>query len=58
MRERFETFLRENPGVAGVANIQSEADKGALFRQFQAWDNARAQVGSQEDSKKVRDKAR
>jgi TRAP transporter TAXI family solute receptor len=51
MRERFEAFLRERPGVA---NIQSEADKGALFRQFQAWDNARAQV----DSKKVRDKAR
>ena len=54
MRERFETFLRENRENSGVANIQSEADKGALFRQFQAWDNARAQV----DSKKVRDKAR
>jgi TRAP transporter TAXI family solute receptor len=55
-RERFEAFLQENPGVA---NIQSEADKEVLFRQFQAWEdgrNARAQVGSQVDSKKVRDR--
>jgi TRAP transporter TAXI family solute receptor len=58
-RERFEVFLQENPAVA---NIQSEADKEALFRQFHASEegrNARAQVGSQvdsqEDSKKVRD---
>ena len=39
-------------------NIQPEADKESLFRQFQAWEagrNARAQVGSQVDSKKVRD---
>ena len=48
MRERFEAFLRENPGVPGVANIRSEADKGALFRQFQAWEDAQAQAGSQE----------
>src|ERR1700680_4784899 len=33
-RERFETFLRESPALA---NVQSEADKEALFRQFQAW---------------------
>jgi len=46
-RQRFEAFLQENPAAA---NIQSEADKELLFRQFQAWD-ARAQVGS----KKVRD---
>jgi TRAP transporter TAXI family solute receptor len=53
-QEHFETFRRENPAVD---NIQSEADKEALFRQFQVWEddrNARAQVGSQEDSKKVR----
>ena len=30
-RQRFEAFLQENPAVA---NIQSEADKEALFRQF------------------------
>jgi TRAP transporter TAXI family solute receptor len=47
-RQRFEAFLQENPAAA---NIQSEADKEVLFRQFQAWD-ARAQVGS----KKVRDR--
>jgi len=49
-RERFETFLRESPAVANI-----QADKEALFRQFQAWaaeSNARAQVGS----KKVRDR--
>jgi TRAP transporter TAXI family solute receptor len=54
-RERFEVFLQENPAVA---KIQSEADTEALFRQFQAWAarNAQAQVGSQVDSKKVRDR--
>jgi hypothetical protein len=49
-RERFEAFLRESPAVANI-----QADKEALFRQFQAWaaeSNARAQVGS----KKVRDR--
>jgi TRAP transporter TAXI family solute receptor len=57
-RERFEAFLRENPGNA---NIQSEADKEALFRQFQSWEkgwNAHAQVGSQTDSNKVQDRDR
>jgi TRAP transporter TAXI family solute receptor len=52
-RQHFEAFLQENPAVA---NIQSEADKEALFRRFQAWEegrNARAQMGSQVDSKKV-----
>src|SRR5207244_2172003 len=47
VKQRFEAFLQENPAAA---NIQSEADKEALFRQFQAWEaerNARAQVGSQ-----------
>ena len=34
-RQRFEAFLQENPAAA---NIQSEADKEALFRQFQAWE--------------------
>jgi TRAP transporter TAXI family solute receptor len=55
-RQRFEAFLQENPAAA---NIQSEADKEALFRQFQAWAaerNARAEVGSQVGSKKVRDR--
>ena len=61
IKRRFEAFLQENPAAA---NIQSEADKEALFRQFQAWDaraqfqawDARAQMGSQVDSKKVRDR--
>ena len=56
VKRRFEAFLQENPAAA---NIQSEADKESLFRQFQAWEagrNARAQVGSQVDSKKVRDR--
>jgi TRAP transporter TAXI family solute receptor len=52
VKRRFEAFLRENPAAA---NIQSEADKESLFRQFQTWEagrNARAQM----DSKKVRDR--
>ncbi|MBV9533519.1 MAG: TRAP transporter substrate-binding protein, partial [Bradyrhizobium sp.] len=34
-RGRFETFLQQNP--AAVKGVQSEADKEALFKQFQAW---------------------
>jgi TRAP transporter TAXI family solute receptor len=52
VKQRFEVFLQENPAAA---NIQSEADKEALFRQFQAWEagrNAQAQMGSE----KVRDR--
>jgi len=52
VKRRFEAFLQENPAAA---NIQSEADKESLFRQFQTWEagrNARAQM----DSKKVRDR--
>jgi TRAP transporter TAXI family solute receptor len=55
-RQRFEAFLQEK---SAIADIQSEADKEALFRQFQASEeirSARAEVGSQEDSKKVRDR--
>ena len=33
-RQHFEAFLQENQAAA---KIQSEADKEALFRQFQAW---------------------
>src|SRR5437870_4582432 len=43
-RDRFEEFLREAP--AG-AKMQSDAEKEALFKQFQAWEaekNARAQA--------------
>ena len=41
-RQRFETFLKQNPAAAKV----SDADKETLFKQFQAWDaeNAHAQV--------------
>ena len=60
IKRRFEAFQQENPAAA---NIKSEADKEALFRQFQAWDaraqfqawDARAQMGSEVDSNKVRD---
>jgi TRAP transporter TAXI family solute receptor len=71
VKQRFEAFLQENPAAS---NIQSDADKEALFRQFQAkeekealfrrfqaWEdarNARAQMGSQEDSKSVQDRDR
>jgi TRAP transporter TAXI family solute receptor len=51
-RTRFDEFLKQNPAVGKGA--QSEADRDALFRQFQAWqadqaardkpENARAQV--------------
>jgi TRAP transporter TAXI family solute receptor len=56
IKRRFEAFLQENPAAA---NIQSEADKDALFRQFQAWDaqrNARAQMDSPVSFEKVRDR--
>jgi hypothetical protein len=55
VKQRFEAVLQDNQAAA---KIQSEADKEALLRQFQAWAaerDARAQVGSQVDSKKVRD---
>jgi TRAP transporter TAXI family solute receptor len=54
-RGKFDDFLRQNP-VAAAKGAQSEADRDALFRQFQAWqaeqagkenvrpENARAQV--------------
>jgi len=44
-RDRFDAFLQHNPTAA--AKIQSDADKEALFKQFQAWEaerNARAQA--------------
>jgi TRAP transporter TAXI family solute receptor len=41
MRNRFETFLQQNPQAA--KNVQSEADKEALFKQFQAWQADQAQ---------------
>jgi TRAP transporter TAXI family solute receptor len=56
IKGRFEAFLQENPAAA---NMQSEADKEVLFRQFQTWDaerNARAQVDSKVSFEKVRDR--
>ena len=64
LRQRFEAFLHENPAAA---DIQSEADKEALFQKFRAWEagrNAHAQASPQEGShegsragaKKVRDR--
>jgi hypothetical protein len=54
VKRRFEAFLQENPAAA---NIQSEADKESLFRQFQAWEagrNARAQVDSKKQERNAR----
>jgi TRAP transporter TAXI family solute receptor len=44
-RQRFEAFLKQNPAAA---KLSSDADREALFRQFQAWDakNAAAQTGA------------
>ena len=55
-RQQFDAFLQANPAAA---NIQSEADKEALFEQFHAWAagmNAQAQAGPQVEFKKVRDR--
>ena len=44
-RSRFDDFLKQSPAAA--ANIKTDAERDALFKQFQAWDaerNARAQV--------------
>jgi len=43
-RSRFDEFLKQNPAPA---KLPSDADREALFKQFQAWEaeqNARAQV--------------
>jgi hypothetical protein len=43
-RDRFEAFLKQSPVAA---KVQSDTDKEALFKQFQAWEaekNARAQA--------------
>src|SRR6478672_3104873 len=48
-RTKFDEFLKASPGAA--ASVKSDADREALFRQFQAWEierNARAQVRSKE----------
>ena len=45
MRSRFESFLQQNPAAARSA--QSEADKEALFRQFQAWQADQASKDAQ-----------
>ena len=45
VRARFDEFLKQSPSTA--SNVKSDADKEALFKQFQAWEaekNARAQV--------------
>ena len=50
-RTKFDEFMKQNPPPAARGGAQSEADRDALFRQFQAWqadqtakENARAQV--------------
>jgi TRAP transporter TAXI family solute receptor len=45
VRARFDEFLKQSPSTA--SNMKSDADKEALFKQFQAWEaekTARAQV--------------
>jgi TRAP transporter TAXI family solute receptor len=50
VRSKFDEFLKQNP--AAGKNVQSEADRDALFRQFQAWQadqgGARAQVRNEQ----------
>jgi len=44
-RDRCDSFLQQNPAAA--ARVQSDTDKEALFKQFQAWEaerNTRAQA--------------
>jgi 5'-deoxynucleotidase YfbR-like HD superfamily hydrolase len=44
-RDRFEEFLKRSPAAG---KLQSDADKEALFKQFQAWEaerTAKAQAG-------------
>jgi TRAP transporter TAXI family solute receptor len=49
-RQQFDAFLQANPAAA---NVQSDADKEALFQQFHAWARGMdAQANSQVDSKK------
>src|SRR3954453_23083351 len=48
-RARFEDFLKQSPATA--AKVQTEPDREALFKQFQAWEadkNARAQARAPE----------
>jgi TRAP transporter TAXI family solute receptor len=45
-RSRFDDFLKQNPAAA--KSVNSDADKEALFKQYQAWEadkGTRAQVG-------------
>ena len=58
-RNRFDDFLHQNPAAA--KGVQSEADKEALFKQFQAWqadqaakEDAQAQAAPAEPAKPVR----
>jgi hypothetical protein len=47
-RSRFEEFLKQS-SVAAKPQTQTDSDKEALFKQFQAWEaenNARAQMRS------------
>ena len=51
-RQQFDAFLQANPEAA---NVQSEADKEALFQQFHAWAagmNAQALANSEEELQK------
>src|SRR6202163_2334596 len=55
-RDRFETFLKQSPAAA---KVQSDAEKEALFKQFQAWEaektaRAQAQVRPERADRKER----
>ena len=43
-RDRFDEFLQQNPAAA--AKLQSDADKEALFKQFQAWEAEQKRAGA------------
>jgi hypothetical protein len=44
-RARFDEFLKQSPTTA--ASVKSDADKEALFKQFQAWEAERTARAAQ-----------
>jgi TRAP transporter TAXI family solute receptor len=44
-RNRFDEFMKQNPTAA--RNVQSDADREALFKQYQAWEADKSTRGAQ-----------
>ena len=63
-RQRFDDFMNQSPQGAGAKGQQSQGDREALFKQFQAWqadqtakENARAQAPAPAPAPAVRARA-